>query len=182
VFFALAMIVVVLFVGFKLGGGFDRAEPAASVASTVQSASQEFVQAPRPREVIREAAPAPNAGSSGASAPARRGAAPPSGGTAAPLGRWEGVLGGRHTVVVLAGTPSAFKGSVTSSFLSKSMKLSVSGSYDPGSRLLSFEDLEPVPDAGRYWGTVSADGTKFEGFFELLDGQRRVPLLLQHKG
>ncbi len=90
-------------------------------------------------------------------------------------------MGGRQTRVVLRGRPSAFRGTVTVTFMTANQTTTVSGSWDPENRTLSFEDLDPVPDAGRYWGTVSDDGTEFVGAFERLDGAARVPLVLRRK-
>jgi len=147
----------------------------------------DLVLAPRPVEVRIEtvetvpAAPVDRARPAATPLPSA-GAAPtpaPTTGGIDPVGRWAGSLGGRNVEVVLRGRPSAFRGTVTSSFMTNRITNEVSGSYDPETRTLSFEDLEAVADAGRYVGTISEDGTRFDGYFERLDGVSRKTLILE---
>ncbi len=188
--FVLGMVGVVLWAGILLGRGAADAPPPNEYVRQSQ-ASNDFRAAPRPVEVRIQAPPSPKAPDP--SPPAKVGAKEaPSSEAAAPtpspsskstgidpVGRWTGTLGGRQVVVVLRGRPSAFRGTVTSTFLTNSMKTEVAGSYDPESRTLSFEDLDAVPDAGRYWGNLNEDGTRFEGWFERLDGVSRRTLILK---
>ena len=176
-----------LWAGFLLGRGPPTPVVVPEPALAEELPIGDLVLAPRPVEVRIEtvetvpAAPVDRARPAATPLPSA-GAAPtpaPTTGGIDPVGRWAGSLGGRNVEVVLRGRPSAFRGTVTSSFMTNRITNEVSGSYDPETRTLSFEDLEAVADAGRYVGTISEDGTRFDGYFERLDGVSRKTLILE---